>query len=285
MIARIIDGKAIAKKLKNTIAERVKKRLANGLRTPGLAVILIGTDHASQIYVNNKRKYCKQVGFHSVYYDLSSSKNSEQQLLKLIEQLNNDSSIDGILVQFPLPEQINTNLVIERIRPDKDVDGLHPYNIGRLVQRIPLLRPCTPKGVMTLLESTGVPIRGKNAVIVGASNIVGRPMTMELLLAGCTTTTAHRFTHCLDEVVSQAEILVVAVGKPGLVRGEWIKKGAIVIDIGIHRMNDGCLVGDISFEANQKKCSWITPVPGGVGPMTVATLLENTLYAAEHLHE
>jgi methylenetetrahydrofolate dehydrogenase (NADP+)/methenyltetrahydrofolate cyclohydrolase len=284
MTARIIDGKAIAATLKDSIAERVKKRSEKGLRTPGLAVILIGDDPASQVYVGNKRRDCERVGFHSVSHDLPSS-TGEQELLELIDQLNDDSTIDGILVQLPLPEHINTDLVIERIRPDKDVDGFHPYNIGRLVQRIPLLRPCTPKGVMTLLESTGEPIRGKNAVIVGASNIVGRPMTMELLLAGCTTTTAHRFTHDLDQVVGQAEILVVAVGKPGLVKGEWVKEGAIVIDIGINRMDDGRLVGDIGFEAAQKRASWITPVPGGVGPMTVATLLENTLYAAEHLHD
>lgn len=283
MTARIIDGKAIAAQLTDTIAERVAQRTSQGLRAPGLAVILIGEDPASQVYVSKKRKDCERVGFLSVSHDLPES-TSEQDLLSLIDELNEDPRIDGILVQLPLPDHINTDLVIERIRPDKDVDGFHPYNIGRLVQRIPLLRPCTPKGVMTLLESTGEPIRGKNAVIVGASNIVGRPMTMELLLAGCTTTTAHRFTHDLSEVVGQGEILVVAAGKPGLVKGEWVRDGAIVIDVGINRMDDGRLVGDIEFETAQQRASWITPVPGGVGPMTVATLLENTLYAADHLH-
>ncbi|AMO56287.1 methylenetetrahydrofolate dehydrogenase/methenyltetrahydrofolate cyclohydrolase [Endozoicomonas montiporae CL-33] len=284
MTATIIDGKSIANTLTETIADQVRERTGQGLRAPGLAVILIGEDPASRVYVGKKRKDCERVGFLSVSHDLPAS-TSESELLELIDTLNDDPTIDGILVQLPLPEHINTDLVIERIRPDKDVDGFHPYNIGRLVQRIPLLRPCTPKGVMTLLESTGEPIRGKNAVIIGASNIVGRPMTMELLLAGCTTTTAHRFTRNLEEVVSQADILVVGVGKPGLIKGEWVKPGAIVIDIGINRMDDGRLVGDIEFDSASQKAGWITPVPGGVGPMTVATLLENTLYAAEHLHD
>ena len=284
MTAKIIDGKAIALQLTDTIAERVSKRIQQGIRPPGLAVILIGDDPASKIYVGKKRKDCDRVGFKSVSYDLPVN-TSEQQLLELIDQLNNDPQIDGILVQLPLPEHINSDLVIERIRPDKDVDGFHPYNIGRLVQRIPMLRPCTPKGVMTLLENTGQPIRGKNAVIVGASNIVGRPMTMELLLAGCTTTTAHRFTEDLAAEVGRGDILVVGAGKPGLVKGEWIKKGAAVIDIGINRMDDGRLMGDVEFDVAKERASWITPVPGGVGPMTVATLLENTLYAAEHLHD
>ena len=283
MTASIIDGKAIALKLTDSIAERVAEREARGLRKPGLAVILIGDDPASRVYVGKKRQDCERVGFHSVAHDLPAT-TSEPELLSLIDQLNNDPAIDGILVQLPLPEHINTDPVIERIRPDKDVDGFHPYNIGRLVQRVPLLRPCTPKGVMTLLESTGQPIRGRNAVIVGASNIVGRPMTMELLLAGCTTTTTHRFTENLEAEIRRADILVVGVGKPGLVKGEWVKPGAIVIDIGINRMDDGRLVGDVEFETARDRAGWITPVPGGVGPMTVATLLENTLYAAEHLH-
>ncbi len=284
MTAKIIDGKAIALQLTDRIAEQVKERTARGLRAPGLAVILIGEDPASTVYVAKKRKDCERAGFKSISHDLPNT-TSEQQLLELIDGLNDNPAIDGILVQLPLPEHINCDLVIERIRPDKDVDGFHPYNIGRLVQRIPLLRPCTPKGVMTLLESTGQPIRGKNAVVVGASNIVGRPMTMELLLAGCTTTTAHRFTENLAAEVGRADILVVGAGKPGLVKGEWIKSGAIVIDIGINRMTDGRLVGDIEFDSAKKRAAWITPVPGGVGPMTVATLLENTLYAATHLHE
>ena len=284
MTARLIDGKAIALQLTDSIKEKVEDRTSRGLRAPGLAVILIGDDPASKVYVGKKRKDCDRVGFKSVSHDLPSS-TSEQQLLSLIDELNDDPSIDGILVQLPLPDHINTDLVIERIRPDKDVDGFHPYNIGRLVQRIPLLRPCTPKGVMTLLESTGEPVRGKKSIIVGASNIVGRPMTMELLLAGCTTTTTHRFTEDLEAEVRRADILVVGVGKPGLVKGEWIKPGAIVIDIGINRMEDGRLVGDVEFETARERAGWITPVPGGVGPMTVATLLENTLHAAEELHD
>ena len=283
MTATLIDGKAIALQLTGSIKEKVEDRKNRGLRIPGLAVILVGDDPASRVYVGKKRKDCDHVGFKSVSHDLPAS-TSEQQLLSLIDELNDDPAIDGILVQLPLPGHINTDLVIERIRPDKDVDGFHPYNIGRLIQRIPLLRPCTPKGVMALLESTGEPIRGKKAVIVGASNIVGRPMTMELLLAGCTTTTTHRFTEDLEAEVREADILVVGVGKPGLVKGEWIKPGAIVIDIGINRMDDGRLVGDIEFETARARAGWITPVPGGVGPMTVATLLENTLFAAEELH-
>ena len=284
MTAKIIDGKAIALQLTNKITEQVKNRIARGLRAPGLAVILIGDDPASKVYVAKKRKDCERVGFTSISHDLPTD-TSEQTLLRLIDNLNENPTIDGILVQLPLPEQINSDLVIERISPDKDVDGFHPYNIGRLVQRIPLLRPCTPKGVMSLLESTGQPIRGKNAVVVGASNIVGRPMTMELLLAGCTTTTTHRFTENLAAEVGRADILVVGAGKPELIKGEWIKPGAIVIDIGINRMKNGRLVGDIEFNTAKDRAGWITPVPGGVGPMTVATLLENTLYAANHLHD
>ena len=283
MTARIIDGKAIASRLTESIAEQVNARMRKGLRPPGLAVILIGDDPASQVYVGKKRKDCERVGFKSISHDLPAS-TSEQSLLSLIETLNNDPSIDGILVQLPLPGHISTEKIIESIRPDKDVDGFHPYNIGRLIQRMPILRPCTPKGVMTLLESTGETIRGKNAVIVGASNIVGRPMTMELLMAGCTTTTAHRFTEDLAAEVRRADILVVGAGKPKLVKGDWIKSGAMVIDIGINRLPNGKLVGDIEFDVAKEHASWITPVPGGVGPMTVATLLENTLYAAEHLH-
>ncbi len=283
MTAKIINGKAIASRLTDAIAQKVSLRLKQGLRQPGLAVILIGDDPASQIYVRKKRRDCEQAGFHSVGYDLPIS-TQESELLELISTLNKDSRIDGILVQLPLPNHISTENIVESICPDKDVDGFHPYNIGRLIQRMPVLRPCTPKGVMTLLETTGEAIRGKNAVIVGASNIVGRPMTMELLLAGCTTTTAHRFTDNLAREVSRADILVASVGKPKLIKGEWIKSGAIVIDIGINRMPNGKLAGDIDFDTAKERASWITPVPGGVGPMTVATLLENTLYAAEHLH-
>lgn len=283
MTARLIDGKAIAAKLRQQIAQRVAERHAQGLRTPGLAVILVGTDPASQVYVAHKRKDCEEVGFISKAYDLPAQ-TQQAELEQLIDQLNEDPGIDGILLQLPLPSHLQASGLLERIRPDKDVDGFHPFNIGRLAQRIPLLRPCTPKGIMTLLESTGVDLHGQHAVIVGASNIVGRPMAMELLLAGSTVTVTHRFTKNLKSLVAQADIVVVAVGKPGLVQGEWIKPGAIVIDVGINRQNDGKLIGDVDFAEALPRASWITPVPGGVGPMTRACLLENTLYAAEQLH-
>lgn len=284
MTAQLIDGKAIAASLRQQIAQRVAERRQQGLRAPGLAVILVGTDPASQVYVSHKRKDCEEVGFVSRAYDLPAE-TSQADLLALIDELNEDPTIDGILVQLPLPEHLDASLLLERIRPDKDVDGFHPYNIGRLAQRMPLLRPCTPKGIMTLLHSTGVDLYGLHAVVVGASNIVGRPMAMELLLAGCTVTVTHRFTKDLASHVSQADIVVVAVGKPGLVKGEWVKEGAIVIDVGINRQEDGKLVGDVTFDAALPRAGWITPVPGGVGPMTRAGLLENTLHAAEHLHK
>lgn len=284
MTAQLIDGKAIAAKLRQQIAQRVAERREQGLRVPGLAVILVGSDPASQVYVSHKRKDCEEVGFLSEAYDLPAD-TSQDELMALIDRLNEEPSIDGILVQLPLPEHLDASLLLERIRPDKDVDGFHPYNIGRLAQRMPLLRPCTPKGIMTLLQSTGADLYGMHAVVVGASNIVGRPMAMELLLAGCTVTVTHRFTKDLPTHVGQADIVVVAAGKPGLVKGEWIKPGAIVIDVGINRQADGKLVGDVTFDAALPRASWITPVPGGVGPMTRAGLLENTLHAAEHLHK
>lgn len=283
MTAQLIDGKAIAANLRQQIAQRVTDRNQQNLRTPGLAVILVGSDPASQVYVSHKRKDCEEVGFISRAYDLPADTQQET-LLALIDELNQDAAIDGILVQLPLPVHLDASQLLERIAPDKDVDGFHPFNVGRLAQRMPVLRPCTPKGIMTLLKSTGVDLRGQHAVIVGASNIVGRPMALELLLAGCTTTVTHRFTKDLASHVSQADIIVVAVGKPGLVKGEWIKEGAIVIDVGINRLADGRLVGDVDFATAAARASWITPVPGGVGPMTRACLLENTLYAAEHLH-
>jgi methylenetetrahydrofolate dehydrogenase (NADP+) / methenyltetrahydrofolate cyclohydrolase len=284
MTAQLIDGKAIAASLRLQIAQRVAERRQQGLRAPGLAVILVGSDPASQVYVSHKRKDCEEVGFLSQAYDLPAS-TGQAELLALIDRLNEDPSIDGILVQLPLPEHLDASLLLERIRPDKDVDGFHPYNIGRLAQRMPLLRPCTPKGIMTLLESTGVDLYGLHAVVVGASNIVGRPMAMELLLGGCTVTITHRFTKDLAAHVAQADIVVVAAGKPGLVKGEWIKPGAIVIDVGINRQDDGKLIGDVVYETALPRAGWITPVPGGVGPMTRAGLLENTLHAAEHLHD
>lgn len=283
MTAKLIDGKTIASTLRQKIAGRVAQRLEQGLRAPGLAVILVGNDPASEVYVAHKRKDCHEVGFASRAYDLPAD-TTQDALLSLIDELNEDDAVDGILVQLPLPAHLDASLLLERIRPDKDVDGFHPYNIGRLAQRMPLLRPCTPKGIMTLLESTGVDLYGLDATVVGASNIVGRPMALELLLAGCTVTTTHRFTRSLEDHVKRSDLVVVAAGKPGLVKGEWIKPGAIVIDVGINRQADGRLVGDVEYDAAFQRASWITPVPGGVGPMTRACLLENTLYAAEHLH-
>ena len=284
MSAQIIDGKAIAARVRGEVRQQVEARVAAGKRPPGLAVILVGQDPASEVYVRNKRRACDEVGFLSFAHDLDETI-SQDELLALIADLNEDSRVDGILVQLPLPMHIDTETVIESIRPDKDVDGFHPYNVGRLAIRLPVLRPCTPRGVMTLLEATGQPIRGQDAVVVGASNHVGRPMGLELLLAGCTVTTCHRFTRDLESHVARADILVVAVGKPGIVKGEWIKPGAVVIDVGINRTEEGKLVGDVDFEPARERAGWITPVPGGVGPMTVATLLENTLEAAERFHD
>ncbi|CAJ1765500.1 bifunctional methylenetetrahydrofolate dehydrogenase/methenyltetrahydrofolate cyclohydrolase FolD [Aeromonas veronii] len=284
MSAKIIDGKQVAQTIRSQVAAQVQQRLAAGKRAPGLAVILVGADPASQVYVGSKRRACEEVGFLSRSYDLSATA-SQEELLALIDQLNADSHVDGILVQLPLPDHFDTTQVLERIQPDKDVDGFHPYNVGRLAQRIPALRPCTPKGIMTLIETTGVKTHGLHAVVVGASNIVGRPMTLELLLAGCTTTTCHRFTRDLEDQVRRADLLVVAVGKPNFIPGEWIKPGALVIDVGINRLADGSLVGDVEFETARSHASFITPVPGGVGPMTVASLMENTLIACSEYHD
>ena len=283
MNAQLIDGKQIAANLRKEIASKVAERKQNGLRLPGLAVILVGSDPASQVYVSHKRKDCEEVGFLSRSHDLPAT-TSQQVLLDLIDHLNDDPDIDGILVQLPLPAHLEASQLLERIRPDKDVDGFHPYNIGRLAQRMPLLRPCTPMGIVQLLKSTGADLYGMDATVVGASNIVGRPMALELLLAGCTTTVTHRFTKNLEDHIRRSDLVVVAAGKPGLVKGEWIKPGAIVIDVGINRMDDGRLVGDVEFGPAAERASWITPVPGGVGPMTRACLLENTLHACEHLH-
>ena len=283
MSAQIIDGKGIANDIKDQLKQRVEKRQAQGLRIPGLAVIKIGSDPASEVYVRNKRNACQQVGIISIAHDLPVE-TTQEALLSLIDDLNMDESIDGILVQLPVPEHINPETIIERIHPDKDVDGFHPYNIGRLALRVPVLRPCTPRGIMTLLESTGETIKGKDVCIVGASNIVGRPMGLELLLAGCTVTTCHRFTKNLAAHIGRADILIVAVGKPGLVKSEWIKENAIIIDVGINRLDNGKLVGDIDFDTAKDRAGHITPVPGGVGPMTVATLLQNTVDAADDLH-
>jgi len=280
MTAQIIDGKAIAENLLNSIKSRVDARLSAGKPTPGLAVILIGADPASAIYVRNKRLACEKVGIRSVAYDLPSS-TTEAQLLDLIRQLNEDSSINGILVQSPLPAQIEEEHVIECISPAKDVDGFHPYNIGRLAVREPTLRSCTPFGVIKMMEALNIDLMGLDAVVVGVSNHVGRPMALELLLAGCTVTSCHRHTKDLAKAVAQADLVVAAAGKHNLIKGDWIKPGAIIIDIGITRLPDGKIAGDVEFDIAKTRAGWITPVPGGVGPMTVATLMENTLLALE----
>ncbi|RDS83771.1 bifunctional methylenetetrahydrofolate dehydrogenase/methenyltetrahydrofolate cyclohydrolase FolD [Dyella monticola] len=280
MSARILDGKRIAQEVLDRIAKRVSERKAQGKGEPGLAVVLVGSDAASSVYVRNKRKACHQVGFRSFDFDLPASA-TQDELFALIDRLNADPVVHGILVQSPLPEHIDEDALVDRIDPSKDVDGFQAINVGRLALRRFGLRPCTPRGVMTLLGHTDRPVRGQHAVVVGVSNHVGRPLALELLIAGCTTTCCHRFTRDLENYVRQADILIVAVGKPGLVRGEWVKPGAVVVDVGINRLDDGRLVGDVEFEPAAQRASWITPVPGGVGPMTVATLMENTLEAAE----
>ncbi|WP_444677639.1 bifunctional methylenetetrahydrofolate dehydrogenase/methenyltetrahydrofolate cyclohydrolase FolD [Halomonas sp. E19] len=280
MTAQLIDGKGIAAQVRQQVARQIEARRAEGKRIPGLAVVIVGEDPASHVYVSNKHRACEQAGILSFRHELPSD-TSQQALESLIDTLNADSRIDGILLQLPLPAHLDARPLLERIVPHKDVDGFHPYNLGRLAQRLPVLRPCTPKGIMTLLQASDLKVRGLDATVVGASNIVGRPMALELMLAGCTTTVCHRFTRNLEEHVRRAELLVVAVGKPGLVKGEWVREGAIVIDVGINREEDGRLVGDVEFSPAAERAAWITPVPGGVGPMTVASLLENTLFAAE----
>ena len=283
MPAQKIDGGLIAKHIRQNVAAQVDAIVSAGKRPPGLAVVLVGSDAASHVYVNNKRKACDEVGFLSKSFDLPAN-TTQDELLAVIDKLNADPEIDGILVQLPLPAGLDKEQVLERIHPQKDVDGFHPYNIGRLAQRIPALRPCTPKGIMTLIESTKRPVKGLDAVIVGASNIVGRPMFMELLLAGCTVTCCHKFTRNLQAHVERADLLVVAVGKAAFIPGSWIKPGAIVIDVGINRQSDGTLGGDVDFAEAEQHAGWITPVPGGVGPMTVASLIENTLEAYVKYH-
>jgi methylenetetrahydrofolate dehydrogenase (NADP+) / methenyltetrahydrofolate cyclohydrolase len=278
MSAQIIDGKAIAQSLLEKIKVDVQKRILEGKRAPCLAVILIGADPASAIYVRNKRLACEKVGIRSISHDLPAT-TTEAELLAIINQLNNDPTVDGILVQSPLPEHINEDVLIEHIDANKDVDGFHPYNIGRLAVRQPTLRSCTPFGVIKLLEASNIDPMGLDTVIVGVSNHVGRPMALELLLAGATVTSCHRHTKDLEGKIRHADLVVAAAGKAGLVKGEWIKPGAIVIDIGINRLEDGTLCGDVDFNTAKERASYITPVPGGVGPMTVATLMENTLLA------
>jgi methylenetetrahydrofolate dehydrogenase (NADP+)/methenyltetrahydrofolate cyclohydrolase len=279
MTARILDGKSVADALLQDIRRQVEQRQAGGKRAPGLAVILVGDNPASALYVRNKRRACEIAGVRDLAHNLPAS-TSEAELLALIDQLNADDEVDGILVQLPLPEHVHPETVIERIHPGKDVDGFHPYNLGRLAQKRPTLRPCTPYGVMRLLATTNDDLRGKEAVVVGASNIVGRPMALELLMAGCTVTVCHSATRDLPEHVGRAEVLVAAVGRSEMILGKWIREGALVIDVGINRLLDGRVVGDVEFDAAKERAAWITPVPGGVGPMTVATLLQNTLEAA-----
>ncbi|MCG5535848.1 bifunctional methylenetetrahydrofolate dehydrogenase/methenyltetrahydrofolate cyclohydrolase FolD [Ectothiorhodospira mobilis] len=280
MPAQIIDGRAIAKTVQEEVRQAVDARTAAGRRPPGLAVVLVGQDAASQIYVRNKRRTCEAVGMVSQSIDLPDNV-SLGDLLDVIDELNADPAVDGILVQLPLPRHIDQEKVIERIDPAKDVDGFHPYNMGRLALRLPRLRPCTPFGIRRLLDHTGETYKGRHAVIVGASNIVGRPMALELMLAGATVTVCHRFTREMESHVQRADILVAAAGRPRLVPGEWVQPGATVIDVGINRQEDGSLVGDVQFDAAAERAAWITPVPGGVGPMTVAMLMKNALQACE----
>lgn len=283
MTAQILDGKVIAAEIVSDVRAKVEARLAKGHRAPCLAVVLVGDDPASQIYVGNKKRQCANAGIRSLAHDLPAN-TSEQELVELVNRLNHDDEVDGILVQLPLPDHINAEAVLEMIDPAKDVDGFHPYNMGRLALRLPQLRPCTPRGVMTLLERTGISLKGQDTVVVGASNIVGRPMALELLLAGATVTVCHRFSRDTAAKVREADVVVVGVGKPNLVKGDWIKPGAIVIDVGMNRLDNGKLCGDVEFAVAKERASWITPVPGGVGLMTVATLMQNTLDAAVGRH-
>lgn len=280
MTANIIDGKAIAEKIRSEIKDQVANVINQGNQVPGLAVVQVGQDPASSVYVRNKRMACKEVGMNSFEYDLDENV-TQNELLSLVDELNANSEVTGILIQLPLPEHINETMVIEAIDPKKDVDGFHPYTIGRLMQRIPLLRPCTAIGVITMLEEIGVDPIGQHVVIVGASNLVGRPLNLEFLLKGATTTVCHKYTKNLEDHVKQADILAVAVGKANFIPGSWIKEGAIVFDIGINRNEAGKLTGDVDFESAKERASWISPVPGGVGPMTVAMLIKNTLLARE----
>ncbi len=277
-MAQIIDGKALAAKLKVDMQMDVTTLAQKHGRAPGLAVILVGDDPASHVYVKNKKIACEQVGIASFSHQLPAS-TTQEHLLGLIAELNNDPKVDGILVQLPLPEHIQADKVLNTIQADKDVDGFHPFNVGCLAVRQPALRSCTPYGCIKLIETTGIDLHGKEAVVVGASNIVGRPMALELLLAGATVTVCHRFTEDLQPHIERADIVVAAAGKQGLIKGEWIKEGAVVIDVGIHRLKDGSLTGDVDFEAASKHAGWITPVPGGVGPMTITMLLANTITA------
>ena len=283
MSATLIDGKAISQQLLADVAAKVSQRSTSGKRAPCLAVVSIGSDAATAVYVNNKKKACEKVGIKSLSYEYGNDFTQEQ-LLALVDELNANDEVDGILVQLPLPKHLDVQQIIERIRPDKDVDGFHPYNVGRLAVKMPLMRPCTPRGVMIMLEQSGVEVMGKDVVIVGASNIVGRPQALEMLLARATVTVCHSKTKDLAAEVGRADIVVAGVGIPNFIKGEWVKKGAVVIDVGINRLETGKLCGDVEFEVAKERASMITPVPGGVGPMTIATLMQNTLDACE-LHD
>jgi methylenetetrahydrofolate dehydrogenase (NADP+)/methenyltetrahydrofolate cyclohydrolase len=283
MSGKIMDGKARAERMTGEIRNVVAARVASGKSVPGLAVVLVGENPASQVYVRNKRKTTESVGMRSFAHDLPAA-TTEAELLALIDTLNRDPAVNGILVQLPLPKEIDEEKITERITPLKDVDGFHPYNIGRLVLKRPTLRPCTPYGCMTLLKDTGQDLVGMHAVVIGQSNIVGRPMALELLMERCTVTICHSKTRDLPGLIRQADIVVAGMGKANFVQGAWLKPGAMVIDVGINRNADGKLCGDVDFDAAKEVASWITPVPGGVGPMTVAMLLENTVMAAERMH-
>lgn len=278
MTAKIIDGKMVASLRTEMVRNEVEHRIKQGLKQPALAVIIVGENPASKVYVRNKKLACEKTNIQSVSYELPKE-TTQEELLALIDHLNNDKNVDGIIVQLPIPDHINPQTIIDRLDPKKDVDGFHPYNMGCLVIKRPILRPCTPLGVMTLLEHYQLDPKGKKAIVIGASNIVGRPQTLELLLAQATVTVCHTQTHHLEKEISKADIIVAGIGRPNFVQGEWIKPGAIVIDVGINRLPDGKLCGDVDFHSAKERASWITPVPGGVGPMTVATLLENTLKA------
>jgi methylenetetrahydrofolate dehydrogenase (NADP+)/methenyltetrahydrofolate cyclohydrolase len=277
--AKILDGNEASAAVIGSVRRSIEQHVAAGGKRPGLAVVLVGNDPASSIYVRAKRRDCERAGIVARDVDLPAS-TSQAELLDLIARLNEDPEIEGILVQLPLPDHIEEAAVTNSINPDKDVDGFHAFNVGKLALRQPGLRPCTPRGIMALLHFYGIANRSMHAVVVGASNIVGRPMALELLLTGSTVTVSHRFTRNLEEHVRSAELLISAIGKPGIIDSEWIPRGAIVVDVGINRLPDGRLVGDIDFESAARRASWISPVPGGVGPMTRATLMLNTAEAA-----
>lgn len=283
MPASLIEGRVLANIRQSELKQRVQRHIEHAQRAPGLAVILIGSDPASFIYVNNKRKACNDVGIFSHSYDLPET-TTQEQLLQLIHTLNESKDIDGILIQLPLPSHINTPFILEHIKPEKDVDGFHPYNLGRLAQRNPMLRPCTPLGIINLLRHYNLPIQSQHAVVIGASNIVGRPMSLEFLLAGATVTICHKFTKGLQQFVTMADIVVVAAGVIDVLNPDWLQPHQIVIDVGIHRLPNGRLRGDVDFNKAKDRVAWITPVPGGVGPMTILSLLENTMMAAEQLN-